>query len=249
MRTGHAGGAFIAKLKYYLHDSNAFNDEKITQLFMEHGYEGLGLFYTLLEKLAAQEKPVNTLVLKRQLFVGKKLEKCWKFMESIGIIHSNNGETFNKQLMNYAHSYEIKKEKTAERLRQWREKQEVTKNVTHSEHVRNASKVNRSKENKIEVKLIEEFTEFWNLYDKKIEYNKSLKKFTELPEDVRAKIFFHVPKYKEAQPEKKFRKNPLTYLNNECWNDEIIKSKLENERNQQLIPPGATAQKGGFGTL
>ena len=82
-------------MKYYLHDSNSFNDEKITQLFMEFGYEGLGLFYTLLEKIASQEKPIITSVLKSQLRVGKKLEKCWKFMESIELIHSIDGETYN----------------------------------------------------------------------------------------------------------------------------------------------------------
>jgi hypothetical protein len=32
----------------------------------------------------------------------------------------------------------------------------------------------------------------------------------------------HVAKYKQAQPDKKFRKNPETYLNNKSWNDEII---------------------------
>ena len=63
-------------MKYFLHDSNAFNDEKITELYINFGYEGLGLFYTILEKLAGQEKPVKTLVLKKQLNVGKKLEKC-----------------------------------------------------------------------------------------------------------------------------------------------------------------------------
>ena len=52
-------------MKYFLHDSNAFNDEKITELYINFGYEGLGLFYTILEKLAGQEKPVKTLVLKK----------------------------------------------------------------------------------------------------------------------------------------------------------------------------------------
>ena len=51
-------------MKYYLHDSNSFNDEKITELYLEYGYEGLGLFYTILEKLALQEKPIKTKVLK-----------------------------------------------------------------------------------------------------------------------------------------------------------------------------------------
>jgi len=139
-------------MKYYLHDSNAFNDEKITELFIEYGYEGLGLFYTLLEKIASQEKPIKTSVLKSQLKVGKKLEKCWLFMESIELIHSNNGETFNKQLLNFSESYKIKSEKNAKRISEWRDKQSIEKNVTCSESVRNDAKVKISKVNINEIK-------------------------------------------------------------------------------------------------
>ena len=139
-------------MKYYLHDSNSFNDEKVTELFMAYGYEGLGLFYTALEKFAQQEKPIKTAVLKKQLNIGKKLEKCWSFMESIGLISSNNGESFNKQLLKFSENYKIKKEKSAERLKQWRENQQVTENETHSELVRNASKVKISKVNRSKVK-------------------------------------------------------------------------------------------------
>ena len=112
---------------------------------MAFGYEGLGLFYTALEKFAQQEKPVKTAVLKKQLNIGKKLEKCWSFMEEIGLISSNNGESFNKQLLKFSENYKIKKEKSAERLKQWRENQQVTENETRSELVRNASKVKISK--------------------------------------------------------------------------------------------------------
>ena len=119
---------------------------------MEFGYEGLGLFYTILEKLAKQEKPIKTSVLKMQLNVGKKLEKCWNFMESIDIISSNNGETFNKQLLNFSEKYKIKKEKNLERIKQWRDNQEVTENVTHYESVCNADKEKKRKENISKVK-------------------------------------------------------------------------------------------------
>jgi len=142
-------------MKYYLHDSNSFNDEKITELYMAFGYEGLGLFYTALEKFAQQEKPVKTSVLKKQLNIGKKLEKCWSFMETIGLISSNNGESFNKQLLKYSENYKIKKEKTAERLKQWRENQQVTENETHFKQVRNTSKVKISKVNRSKVKVDE----------------------------------------------------------------------------------------------
>lgn len=134
-------------MKYFLHDSSAFSDEKITELYINFGYEGLGLFYTILEKLSFQEKPVKTEVLKKQLFVGKKLEKCWKFMEEIDLISSNNGETFNKQLLNFSEKFTIKKEKNKKRISEWRKNQEVRDNVTRNESVRNAHKDNISKDN------------------------------------------------------------------------------------------------------
>lgn len=141
-------------MKYFLHDSNAFNDEKISELFMKFGYEGLGLFYTVLEKIASQEKPIKTVVLKKQLLVGKRLEKCWNFMEQIELISSSNGDTFNVQLLNFSEKYQIKKQKNAERISRWRDNQQVTENVTHSEYVRNAPKVKESKVNRSKVLFI-----------------------------------------------------------------------------------------------
>jgi len=129
-------------MKYFLHDTNAFNDEKITELFMKYGYEGIGLFFTALEKIALQEKPVKTIVLKKQLQVGKRLEKCWSFMESLGILSSSNGETFNEQLLKFSEKYRIKKEKNKIRIANFREEKG---NVTRYSGQCNAGKVKESK--------------------------------------------------------------------------------------------------------
>lgn len=137
-------------MKYYLHDSNAFSDEKITMLYMKYGYEGLGLFYTALEKLASQEKPINTEVLKAQLKVGKRLEKIFEYCETLGILSSTNGETFSKQLLNFAGKYAIKKEKNREKVSQWRENQKDTNNVTSYVPNCNDHKVKESKVKEIE---------------------------------------------------------------------------------------------------
>ena len=73
------------------------------------------------------------------------------------------------------------------------------------------------------------FDEFWNLYDKKVgDRDKLKKKWEHISEDDRLKISEHIPAYRMTQPDKKYRKNPDTYLNNKSWNDEII------------IPNGAT---------
>lgn len=132
-------------MKYYLHDSNSFNDERITELYINYGYEGLGLFYSILEKFAAQEKPIKTIVLKKQLDVGKRLEKCWEFLEEIGLIQSENGESFNIRILNFAGKYKIKNQKNAERVSQWRNNQQDINNVTHYKSDSNDDKVNKSK--------------------------------------------------------------------------------------------------------
>jgi hypothetical protein len=214
-------------MKYFLHDSNAFEDEKVTLLYMEFGYEGLGLFYTILEKLAKQEKPIKTTVLKMQLNVGKKLEKCWNFMESIDIISSNNGETFNKQLLNFSEKYKIKKEKNLERIKQWRDNQEVTENVTHYESVCNAGKEKKRKENISKVKLskvtiIDDKFEDWYLwYDNKKNKDKAQTIWNTLTEQEKDIALRCVKSYVESTPEKQYRKHPTTYLNQKSFNDEI----------------------------
>jgi hypothetical protein len=169
-------------MKYYLHDSNAFNDEKISELYINFGYEGLGLFYTLLEKFAQQEKPIKTVVLKSQLNVGKKLNKCWEFMETLGLICSNNGESFNESLLKFSEKYQIKNENNRKRIAQWRENQDVTKNVTHYESVRNIDKVKKSKVKEIEtIKIIntnnfsDDFLNDWNTW---LNFKKTNFKFT-----------------------------------------------------------------------
>lgn len=227
-------------MKYFLHDSNAFEDEKVCMLFMEYGYEGLGLFYTILEKLAKQEKPINTNVLKMQLKVGKKLEKCWNFMESIDIISSNNGETFNKQLLNFSEKYKIKKEKNLERIKQWRDNQEVTENVTHYNNVCNADKEKKRKENESKVKLIDnEFEDWWIWYDYKKSKDKAQKAWNILTKEEKLLALKNVQAYVESTPDKQFRKHPTTYLNQKSFNDEII----PRTSNATRVAPKITAEQ------
>lgn len=70
------------------------------------------------------------------------------------------------------------------------------------------------------------FDDFWFLYDKKVgEKEKLSKKWAALKSEERIAAMKHIPIYKVAQPDKKFRKDPSTYINNKSWNDEIIQSK------------------------
>lgn len=72
------------------------------------------------------------------------------------------------------------------------------------------------------------FDEFWNIYDKKSDKEKCQIKFDKLTNEQKEKIKLVLPKYIESTPDKKYRKNPLTWLNGKCWNDDLeIKDEVK----------------------
>lgn len=83
-------------------------------------------------------------------------------------------------------------------------------------------------EEEVEKEIGISFENFWNAYDKKIGSKPKLeKKWNKLTDSEREAIMIYIPKYIQSQPDKKYRKNPETFLNNKSWNDEII-SKRRN---------------------
>jgi len=97
-------------------------------------------------------------------------------------------------------------------------------------------KENNNSSSSINTSLISgySFEDFWNDYDKKVgDKERVQKKFEGFSEKVREEIRLHLPKYKEAQPEKRFRKNPETFLNQKGWTNEIIQSTTNGTSNQK----------------
>jgi len=187
-------------MKYYLHDSNSFNDEKVTLLYMKYGYEGVGLFYVILEKLSQQEKPVPEIVLKSQLNIKKKLEKVLSFMYEIGVLSIKNGEVFSETLLNFSEMYQIKKEKTRIKVAEWRNNQKDKKDVTSYVPVSNPPKVKLSK-----VKLSKEIKrgyikeDFLEIFNRWLQYKKD-KKQTYKNEDSIEMAYKKLYKFADGNP-------------------------------------------------
>ena len=66
------------------------------------------------------------------------------------------------------------------------------------------------------------FDEFWEMYGKKVSRKDAEKKYNKLSESVRSKIKETLPTYLSTIKDKQFQKDPTTYMNKECWNDEIV---------------------------
>lgn len=66
------------------------------------------------------------------------------------------------------------------------------------------------------------FDDFWIKYAKSESKVKSEKKWSSLKQSEKEEIMIHLNDYIISTPDKTFRKNPMTYLNNRGWEDEII---------------------------
>lgn len=85
-----------------------------------------------------------------------------------------------------------------------------------------------NKDNK-EINIL--FSEFWELYDKKRGDKEKIEiKWISLNDSERENIINYIPRYKVSQPDKKYRKDPSTFLNNKSWNDELINDNNNYDR-------------------
>jgi hypothetical protein len=81
---------------------------------------------------------------------------------------------------------------------------------------------NYTNNKEIIVKRESDFNFFWDCYNKKLDRSKCEKTWNKLSSNDIDNILFTIEDYVNANQDIKFRKNPSTYLNNKCWNDEII---------------------------
>tara|TARA_R100000935_G_C2837951_1_gene169236 strand:- start:517 stop:1323 length:807 start_codon:yes stop_codon:yes gene_type:complete len=95
-----------------------------------------------------------------------------------------------------------------------------------------------------------DFDEFWNMYDKKSGRKKCEDKYSKLTEAQRDLIKQSLQDYVSSTNTDgtyPTRKDPLTYLNGECWNDEIMITTLNKGINygqqQSASPPTSDIER------
>lgn len=68
----------------------------------------------------------------------------------------------------------------------------------------------------------EEFEYWWQLYNKNRGKEKCAKRWARLSKKDRQACIAATPAYVQSVSNKQYQKDPLTYLNGHCWQDEII---------------------------
>lgn len=84
----------------------------------------------------------------------------------------------------------------------------------------------------------EDFEYWWSVYDKKRGKDKCIQKWMKLSVNERKACIAATPAYVASTPDKAYRKDPLTYLNGKCWNDEIIMKNNGNKPNDNISKLG-----------
>tara|TARA_R100001443_G_scaffold52980_1_gene64716 strand:+ start:3090 stop:3581 length:492 start_codon:yes stop_codon:yes gene_type:complete len=78
------------------------------------------------------------------------------------------------------------------------------------------------------------FEIFWNLYDKRHDYNKTKITFMNFSIETMREIVKAVKPYVESTPDKTYRKTPRSWLLNNSWKNEII---LDRKKTNRYIKP------------
>jgi hypothetical protein len=77
----------------------------------------------------------------------------------------------------------------------------------------------------LRARVVPSFDDFWNCYDKKVDRPKCEQLWKRIDHHSHEKIMQYLIDYIPSTADKKFRKNPATFLQKKSWNDEIIKQQ------------------------
>ena len=207
---------------YFSHDYNAANDTKV--LFLRHqlGMEGYGIYWYLIEQLAnaGGKLPLELIpVLAMQMHCTDV--KVNGVLMNFGLFTIDSGEFWSERL---AHHLELRLKLSesgkAGANNRWGNRGAIG-DGNAKESKGKEIKEKETKVNKINI-IDSAFNEWWNAYDKKVSKDKAITKWNILTNEEKQLALKIVQDYVNSTPDKTFRKDPTTYLNNKSFNDEII---------------------------
>ena len=192
---------------WFTHDTDAWSDINIELMMSVYGSEGYGFYWIIVETLSMEKNyklPIDNkgynAVLSRRMQTSP--ERLSEFVDDC----INSFNLFNSD-DSFFWSDSLNKRLSV------RDKSVKTQTTNSMKRWGN----------------LERFEEFWNAYDKKTSKERCQSLWKKMSKEKKENAIKYIKGYKKAQPDKKYRKNPDTYLRNESWNDEIINSSYQKE--------------------
>lgn len=210
---------------YFSHDANARNDLKLLKVRRDHGAAGYGIYFMIVEMLRDQQDyrlPTSSIVdIAFDLRVTDEIVKA--IINDYDLFEIDDDYFCSARLcrtMNHYNTKKIKLQEAGRRGAQARLKpgSGIAQAKRREDTIVKDNKIKKNKGHDID----SEFESFWVLYDKKKGKELALKYWRILNQKEKALVMEYIPKYKQSQEDKKYRKDPANFLKNKCFNDEII---------------------------
>ena len=193
---------------WFSHDTDAWSDINIELMMSVYGAEGYGFYWILVETLSLEEN--YKLPLDNKGYLAVLSRRMQTSPEKLSEFIDDCISSFNLFCSDDSFFWS---ESLIKRLGI---RDKVKKTRTDSAMKRWGS--------------LDRFEEFWESYDKKTGKTRCESLWKKMSKEKKENAINYIDKYKLAQPDKKYRKNPDTYLRNESWNDEIINSNNYTEQ-------------------
>ncbi len=202
---------------WFKHDSNASRDLKLMQIKAIYGYEGIGIFWAIIEVLREQSnyrwEEAQLQILSKIIDCEyQKLNNLITDCKRILLIGSDGKYLFSNRLIEDMIVWESKKSN--------RKGKNKTDGERNNNGIKTEEEDKRTEEDNNKINI--SFKEFWDLYNnKKGDKDRCEKKWTKLKNEERVKIIQTLPKFLSRITDKQYQPHPLTYINAKRWNDDL----------------------------
>ena len=206
---------------WFSHDTDLRDNLKIKAVRAKYWLEGYAIFVMLLEVLAdaenfiLEENDFQVEMLAGDFRIDSAiLAEMIEYIVNIWLLQRENWKLFSKHLIERMEAL-LNKRNNMRSVYQ--------KKVPATETPVSEAEIIQKLEPKEEKMSEEDFEAFWKEYPVKEEKKKSREKFLKLPKELLPKIIQSIALNKTTNEKwlKGFIKQPTTWINGECWNDEI----------------------------
>jgi len=114
-------------------------------------------------------------------------------------------------------------------LRPYRRSVPYPQEVEVKAPTKNSSTINKEVNKEINKEHLCVFEEWYSLYNKKTTKKEAVVQWLKISPELHPKILSHTKRFVKAKPDKIYRPDPVRYLRNEVYNDEIIEKEKSKE--------------------
>ena len=117
------------------------------------------------------------------------------------------------------------------------ESQSTFNNIDNLLRVKDARFITKEEMNVEDERKAKGFNMFWAMYDKRVDEKNCRISFMRLTLEEMGKAINGVKSYVDSTPDKKYRKNPRTWINQKGWESEIVLSEDDKKKVNRYVQP------------